>query len=141
MDQAVAEIRKQLFETAMEIESRLAGLSEADLAKPAEWNGLKRNVRFLMHRLTAHVLDHALQVRKARVAMGVPAGEAQGILAQFAAAEAALLGETIGLAAAEFERAPADGEWSAKQVLEHVVSSQKRALQQIEEALAAGDQQ
>lgn len=140
MDESIVALRKQLLDTALAIEARLAGLSQEELARPAVWNGLNRNVRFLMHRLTAHLLDHQLQVRKARQAMGVPASEAQGILAQFMAAEAALLGETVGLSAADFERAPAEGEWSAKQVLEHVLATQQKALQSIEDFLAAGEQ-
>jgi hypothetical protein len=140
MDESIVELRKELLRTTLALEERLAGLSEEELKRPAVWNGLNRNVRFLMHRLTAHVADHTLQVRKSRQAMGLAGTEAQGILGQFLVAEAGLVAETMGLSPADFERAPAEGEWSAKEILEHLVSSQQKALQTIEEALSAREQ-
>ncbi len=122
-----------------EIETRLAGLSEKQLASPATWQGLNRHARFLMHRLTAHVSDHGLQLRKGRQAMGVPMSEAQGILAQFAIAQMAMLAENFGLSEEEYVKAPTEGEWSAEQVIAHVIEVERRTLQQIEDAVAAAE--
>ncbi|MDA8217782.1 MAG: hypothetical protein M0Z94_09225 [Dehalococcoidales bacterium] len=134
MDQSIVDMRNQLQAMSLEIEAALAGLTEADLNKPANWTGKDTNVRFLLHRLTAHVLDHTLQIRKARRAMGIAPSETQMILSQFMEAEAAMLGECAGLSAEQFEKGPAAGEWSAKQVLEHVLTTQKKALESIQAA-------
>jgi len=135
MDQSIRDLRQQLATTAADIETRLAGITEEDLARPATYAGKEFSVRFVVHRLAAHAREHALQVRKARRALGVPESEAQMIVAQFLEAEAALLGETVGLTATQFAQAPAEGEWSVKQVLEHLLASQKRFLETIEQSL------
>jgi hypothetical protein len=136
VDQSIVDLRNQLLATGLEIERRLAGLTEADLALPATWRGQEFNIRFLLHRLAAHLRDHELQVRKTRRALGAPPSEAQMILAQAMEARAALLGECVGLSAEQFEAAPAEGEWSAKQVLEHAVAVEKRNLETLEKVLA-----
>jgi hypothetical protein len=139
MDQSVESMKAELLAVGRQVQERLQGLTEADLAKPATWLGREVTVRFVMHRFSAHARDHALQLRKTRRGIEVPASEAQMILAQVAEARAALLGECIGLTDEQFERAPADGEWSAKQVLDHMIAIEKRNLAALDEALKAAD--
>jgi hypothetical protein len=135
MDDPMGALRDQLLAVGHEVESRLQNLTEEDLAKPATWGGRELTVRFIAHRLASHARDHELQVRKNRRALDVQPTEAQMILAQAAEARMSLLGECIGLDLEQFEMAPAEGEWSVKEVLEHVIAVERRYLASIEAAL------
>ena len=58
------------------------------------------------------------------------------ILGQYTVAQAAVLAELVGLSEEQLAQPQAPGEWSANQVLDHLLTSQKRMLETIEAALA-----
>lgn len=130
------ELQKQLVELTFQIAQKLQGLTEADLAKPAPWHNTDFTVRFLLHRLAGHCADHLNQLRKVRQGISAPPSEAQMILGQYTVAQAAVLAELVGLSEEQLAQPQAPGEWSANQVLDHLLTSQKRMLETIEAALA-----
>ena len=137
MEKSSLHVQTELVQTAHAIAQRLQGLSEADLAKPAQWHNTDFSVRFLLNRLTGHLLDHLNQLHKVRQGIGQPPTEAQMILGQYFAAQALVLGELVGLSEAQLAQPQREGEWSANQVLDHLLNSQKKALADIEKAVAA----
>jgi hypothetical protein len=129
------ELQQELVATTNQIAQHLQGLTEQDLKKPARWHDADFTVRFLMHRLAGHCLDHLNQLHKVRHGIGVEQSEAQMILNQYFVAQSAILGELVGLSEQQLAQPQAEGEWSANQVLEHLLTSQKNMLASIEKAL------
>ncbi|MHB1134498.1 MAG: DinB family protein [Chloroflexota bacterium] len=137
MDKSSLHLQTELVQTAHAIAQRLQDLSEAELATPAPWHNTDFTVRFVMHRLTGHCLDHLNQLKKVRQGIGAPPSEAQNILAQYFEAQGAILGYLAGLSEEQLAQPQGEGQWSANQVLEHLATSQKGLLATIEKALAA----
>ncbi|MCL5109277.1 MAG: DinB family protein [Chloroflexi bacterium] len=129
------ELQLELVATSRQIAERLQRLSEEDLKKPAPWHNTDFTVRFLLHRLAGHCLDHLNQLHKVRQGIGVAQSEAQMILNQYFVTQAAILGELVGLSEEQLAQPQAEGEWSANQVLEHLLTSQRNMLVSIEKAL------
>ena len=137
MEKSSLHLQTELVQTAHAITQRLQGLTEAELATPAPWHNTDFTVRFLMHRLTGHCLDHLNQLKKVRQGIGAPPNEAQNILAQYFEAQGAVLGYLAGLSDEQLAQPQREGEWSANQVLDHLLTSQKNMLATIEKALAS----
>lgn len=136
MEKSSQELQRQLVDLTFQIAAKLQGLTEAQLAASAPWHNTNFTVRFLLHRLAGHCADHLNQLHKVRRGIAAPPSEAQMILGQYLVAQAAVLGELVGLSEVQLAQPQAPGEWSANQVLEHLLDSQRRMLESIEVALA-----
>ena len=59
----LAEITARIDE-ATDLGTRLAGLTDADLARPARWSGIPVDVGFRVGRWSSHFMEHAIQIDK-----------------------------------------------------------------------------
>lgn len=113
-------------------------LSDADLDRPYVWQAYDEDgLRFAL--LTAHLQlrDTAAQVAAARLRAGQPFTEAQRILAQVHEAYRDLTGVLAGTGEAELDSPPPDDQWPIREVLRHVLRTEKAFLAAIELALDA----
>jgi hypothetical protein len=78
-------------------------------------------IRTMYYQFISHVTEHSVQIMKTRSLLGLDQSEAQLILAQVQNLQGQLEGLLIGLSDEEFNREP-EGEWSVKQVLDHVLA-------------------
>lgn len=101
------------------------GLSDAQLGRPWAWRDYaEEGLRFAL--LTAHHLlrDLAAALEAERSLSGPPPSHAQRILAQFHDAYRDLTGVLAGVREDELDRAPAEGEWPLRTVIEHVLGAE-----------------
>ena len=125
--QAIQEdIRKEL--TTLE---RSTLLLQTDNAR---WNTVRRVVL----RFGDHLREHTTQLIAAREDIGDRQTMPQRMLAQAEESYGRLMGSLIGLDDESLDRAPEPGEWSPRQILEHMVQVQELYLGLIRNALVAG---
>jgi uncharacterized damage-inducible protein DinB len=115
---------------------RLAGLGEEKMLLPAQYGQRQVNVRFLMYRFMTHETEHTLQLLKTLRALGVDQSEAQLILGRLEAVHGELEALLVGLRDQDVDRTPAQGEWSPRQVLEHIIEGEEGYAKRVQEALA-----
>lgn len=112
------------------------GLSDAQLGRPWAWRDYdEEGLRFAL--LTAHHLlrDLAAALEAERSLSGPPS-HAQRILAQFHDAYRDLTGVLAGAREDELDRAPAEGEWPLRTVIEHVLGAEWTFRNIIRQAIA-----
>jgi len=99
----------------------LAQLADADCRYPAQWNGVQRNVNFLLRALSLHELDHVQHLHKLLAARGRGFSEAQILLSKAQALRGELEALLLSLSDEEFD-APGAGpeDWSIRQLVEHL---------------------
>ena len=112
-------------------------LSDADLDRAYVWEAYDDGLRFAL--LTAHHLlrETTATVAAARLGAGKPFTEAQRILAQVHESYRDLTGALAGMSEAELDAKPPDDQWPVREVLEHVLGTEKAFLASIELALEA----
>jgi hypothetical protein len=113
-------------------------LSDPDLDRKYVWEQYDDDgLRFAL--LTAHHLlrETTATVAAARLGAGKPFTEAQRILAQVHEAYRDLTGALAGTSDAELDAAPPDEQWPLREVLKHVLGTEKAFLASIELALEA----
>ena len=113
-------------------------LDDADLDRPYAWRDYDEDgLRFAL--LTAHHIlrDTAASVAAARLRAGRPFTEAQRILAQVHEAYRDLTGALAGASEAELDTQPPEEQWPLREVLRHVLETEKAFLAAIEVALDA----
>ncbi len=119
-----------------EIVRELSQLSEADCRVPAEWAGLTRNVNFLLRAFSLHELDHLQHLNKLLVGRGHQVSEPQMLLAKAQALRAEVEALLLSLSDEEFDATgPNEGDWSVRQLVEHLAATDARYASQIREAL------
>ncbi|NLD45031.1 MAG: DinB family protein [Chloroflexi bacterium] len=96
------------------------------------------SVRRLLLRLGDHLREHTTQLVEAREAIGAAPTMPQRILAQAMVAQGYVLGAMVGLQDEDLDTAPAPGEWTPRQVLEHIISTQAGYLEAIQRARQTG---
>jgi hypothetical protein len=99
----------------------LAQLSDAECRYPAQWNGIQRNVNFLMRAFALHELDHVQHLHKLLAARGRGFGEAQILLSKAQALRGEVEALLLSLSDEEFD-APGAGpeDWSIRQLVDHL---------------------
>jgi hypothetical protein len=99
----------------------LAQLSDADCRAPTQWNGIPRNVNFLLRAFSLHELDHIQHLHKLLAARGRGFSEAQILLSKAQALRGELEALLLSLSDEEFD-APGAGpdDWSVRQLVEHL---------------------
>lgn len=99
----------------------LAQLSDADCRSGAQWNGVPRNVNFLLRAFSLHELDHLQHLHKLLAARGHRFGEAQILLSKAQALRGELEALLLSLSDVEFDAPGAAAEdWSIRQLVEHL---------------------
>jgi uncharacterized damage-inducible protein DinB len=113
-------------------------LSDPDLDRKYVWEQYDDDgLRFAL--LTAHHLlrETTATVAAARLGAGKPFTEAQRILAQVHEAYRDLTGALAGTSDAELDAVPPEEQWPLREVLKHVLGTEKAFLASIELALEA----
>lgn len=116
---------------------RLAHVREDQMTVPVPWRNTKVDARFMLYRLVEHELEHTVHLVKVLNALGVVPSEAQLILRELEAARGRLEGLLVGLPDEVLDRKPADGQWSPREVLEHIVTGEEGYARRLEDALQA----
>jgi hypothetical protein len=102
-----------------------SNLFEEDLEREWVWGDYDSDgVRFAFFRNYEELRELAVKTAALRNYQGPAITEAQQVLAQYHAAYRDLQSLTLGLDDQTAEQAPAEGEWSPKQVVAHIVSAQ-----------------
>jgi hypothetical protein len=113
-------------------------LGDADMDRPYVWQHYdEEGLRFAL--LTAHHIlrDTAASVAAARLRAGRPFTEAERILAQVHEAYRDLCGALAGTREADLDASPPDEQWPIREVLRHMLETEKAFLAAIEVALDA----
>jgi hypothetical protein len=120
LDALLAEIRSRRQETL----SEFADLTEADFATPTpmpRWDDIRR----VLLRFSEHMREHASQLEGIRAALGRSPTPPERMLAEAELAWGKLLAATSNLSDEDLDRVPPDGGWTVRQLLEHVVQSER----------------
>ena len=117
VDHMLARMREQRKLT----QERLKGVDEKQMLEPTTYGERDVNVRFLFYRLIAHEIEHTVQMAKTLQAIGVVQGEAQLILKNLQSVRGELEGMLVGLTDDDLDRELDSGEWSVRQVIEHIL--------------------
>ncbi|MGD9091936.1 MAG: DinB family protein [Anaerolineales bacterium] len=100
-------------------------LSEDDLEREWEWGEYDEGLRFTFFRVYEELRTLAARLGTARIGSERPLSTTQRILAQYHAAYRDLRAVLIGIRVAEGGRQPAEGEWSLKEVLAHIIGAER----------------
>lgn len=115
----------------------LALLPDQAMAAGWEWRGSRGNGLQVRDALYKSLEEE----QAALVAAPAPPTEAGRIVALGQRDYGRLRGLLAGLAEADLDRPPAAGEWTLRQVLAHVLLTERRYLYQVEYALRRGDRE
>ena len=131
--QAVAEYVAQLQAVQDEILAELASTPTEELrfvTDSPRWNSVRR----VMLRFGDHLREHTTQLIAARESIGARQTMPQRFLARSLEAAGALNGALVGLDETDLDKPPEPGEWSPRQVLQHMIEVQGMYLELIREA-------
>tara|TARA_B110000263_G_C15093859_1_gene412075 strand:- start:170 stop:577 length:408 start_codon:yes stop_codon:yes gene_type:complete len=130
---------KEMLETMRERRARtleqVVSVAEEQMLAPAKYGDRDVNVRFMFYRLITHQIEHTIHLTKTLNALGITQGEAGLILKSLQVASGELEGLMVGLTDEDLDRSPGEGDWSLREVLEHILSAEKSYSSQIDEAL------
>jgi uncharacterized damage-inducible protein DinB len=100
------------------------GLSDDDLDQPWAWQSYdSEGIRFAFFRAFEELLELAVRLRTKRAEMDLPLTPAQLILGQFHTAYLNLQHLLLGVNAELAALPPAEGEWSVRRTLAHIISA------------------
>jgi len=137
-EHAVAELRRERAETL----HALLGLPEDDVKERIDWRGTPQSVNIRLQLFSGHLFDHQQHLLKLLAARGRSLSTAEYMLMKAAAEMAQFEVLCLALSDADFTATgPAEGDWSAQQIIEHVTSTERgyreRLLAGLEGARAA----
>jgi len=128
----LTEIRKLRERTLTE----LMDITEAEFDYPTDmprWTDIRR----VLLRFGDHMREHANQIEGVRASIRRLPSMPQRILAESEYAWGKLLASVIGLTDEDLDASPPDGGWSVRQVLEHLIASERAYLDAIHAARRA----
>lgn len=117
-------MRKVREETLKSLED----LKEDELPLPCTERG---NIRQVIELLIWHERDHYGQLYKNRRDAKVGHKSINLLMSELLAARGMVEGMMLGLTSKELDMAPKEGEWSIRQVAEHLMETEKRFRQRI----------
>ena len=135
VDDMLARLRSSLDETI----GKLEDVEEEQMLLTIPSSRASNNVRQIFYRLLGHEYEHTVQMVKALAGLGVEQTEAQLILSRIRSAQGQLQGLLVGLSDEDLDRSHAEGEWTPRQVIEHIIEVHEMYSRGILEALAEGD--
>ena len=133
---AVAEMLEKMRASRAELQDQLAQITEEQMTLDVPRRPTPTRVRSIFYSLVSHQAEHTVHLIKTLNALGVAQGEAQLILRDLQASRGRLEGLLIGLSDGDLDREPAEGEWSPRKVLEHIIQAEELFLSRVREALA-----
>jgi hypothetical protein len=118
----VAVIPDDLSQAVEKFASITKDFNEADLEKPWGWRSYDREgVRFAFFRIYEELQELAVKLELERQDLGMPLTSAQRILGQYHVAFLDLQAVLLGVTNEIEEVPPAEGEWSVREILSHIV--------------------
>jgi hypothetical protein len=131
---AVAKLQTERAKTLRE----LLPLADEACRQRVEWYGRPQTVNAQLRGFTGHVHDHFQHLHRLLQARGHMMTEAQLLLIQANAAMAEFEALVLSLDDDAFEATgPVEGDWSARQILEHVIDNERKYRENIVTGLAA----
>lgn len=121
---AVANMLEELRTSRARLIEQLTQIREDQMTLPVPGRE-PSTIRYMFYRLVAHEVEHTVQLVKTLNALGIAQVEAQLILRDLQASRGRLEGLLIGLTDEDLDREPAEGEWSPRQVLEHIIAGEQ----------------
>ena len=113
----------------------LLRLPDSECGRKVSWWGREQSINQRLRAFTAHALDHFQHLHRLLQARGRPFTEAQLLLMKANAAQAEFEAMVLALTDEEFgAQGPVEGDWSAEQVVEHMVETER----EYRESIAAG---
>ena len=131
----IAEMLEQMREQRRRTHERLQEVTEEQMLAPATYGQREVNARFMFYRLIAHEVEHMVHLAKTLHALGIAQSEAGLILKNLQTARGELEGMLVGLTDEDLDRVPAEGEWPARRVLEHILETEESYSRKIEDGL------
>ncbi len=125
---------EQLRASRAKTVDHLAGIADAQMTTAIPRRQTPADVRFMFYRIVAHEVEHTVHLTKTLQALGVHQTEAQIILRDLQEARGKLEGLLAGLADADLDRDPGDGQWPLRKVLEHIIETEDSYAGRILEA-------
>jgi uncharacterized damage-inducible protein DinB len=136
-EQAIAGLQAERAKTLR----LLLQLPDAECSRKVSWWGREQTINQRLRAFTGHALDHFQHLHRLLQARGRPFTEAQLLLMKANAAMAEFEAMVLALTDEEFlAQGPVDGDWSAGQVVEHVVAKEREYRENIAGALAESGQ-
>jgi len=112
-----------LAHTVEQLATTMQALSDADLDRDWVWRYHAEGVRFALLGTYHELRDLAVALAVGRAEAGHPVSAAQHALGQYHAAFRDLQAVLLGVSEADFDRPPADDEWSLRQILQHIIEA------------------
>ncbi len=134
---AVDDVLARMREQRRSVQERLQDVTEEQMLAPTTYGERDVNVCFMFYRFIAHEVEHTVQLAKTLQMLGAAQGEAQLILKSLQAARGELEGMMVGLSDEDLDREPAEGEWSAREVIDHILQVEEAYARRIEEGIAS----
>jgi hypothetical protein len=114
----------------------LLDLTDEECARPVAWEGRSQRIGRMLRNFTSHSLDHFQHLHRLLQARGRPMTEAQLLLMKAEAAQAEFTALLRSLDDDEFaQTGPNEGDWSASQILDHVIGNERKYREAILTAL------
>lgn len=112
----------------------LQSVTEDQMEIIAKWDQQEMPVRNVFYRLVTHELDHTVHMVKTLKQLDISANEAEMIITTLQEARGKLEGLLVSISDENFDKAP-DGEWSPRQVLQHIVDVEESYTRRIDQAI------
>ena len=112
----------------------LSRATENHMGDVGPWGDQQLPIRAMVYRLINHEIEHTVHAVKTLRDLGIIKSEIELVLARLQEARGYLEGVLVGVSDQQFDLAP-EGEWSLRQVLEHIVSTEDTYSKRIQEAL------
>jgi uncharacterized damage-inducible protein DinB len=133
-EQAVSVLRKEREATLR----AFLGLSEADTQERIDWRGSPQSVNQRIMAFSTHLMDHQQHLLRLLFARGRGISAAEYLLMKAAAEMAEFEVMCLALNDADFAaQGPNEGDWSAEQIIDHVIRAEKGYRERIQAGLDA----
>ncbi len=113
---------------------KLRSITEDQMEIIAKWDQQEMPVRNVFYRLVTHELDHTVHMIKTLKQLDISANEAEMIITTLQEARGKLEGLLVSISDENFDKAP-EGEWSPRQVLQHIVDVEVSYTRRIDQAI------
>ena len=113
---------------------KLRSITEDQMEIIAKWDQQEMPVRNVFYRLVTHELDHTVHMIKTLKQLDISANEAEMIITTLQEARGKLEGLLVSISDENFDKAP-EGEWSPRQVLQHILDVEVSYTRRIDQAI------
>jgi hypothetical protein len=131
-----ADLHDQLHRVRNELIERFAGIPDSALGTRVRWFDWELDLRFRLLDFAAHEREHIVHLIKTLQGFNHKKTEVQLLVGRSAMLFGQIEARLVGLTDAALDQAPA-GEWSVRQILEHLDDEDRRYANRILEAVAA----